>query len=166
MYRRYLARDLLLVLAAALLWAAVSRRSQVPGPLGDFLGVLAGVLLGGSALLLHEWGHWLGAVASQSEIRAGTRLRSPFSFSFDSGRNSRAQFVAMSVGGWLGNAASVWAAYALLPAEDLASRVARGSVLVFALVAAVIEIPLVTRALWTGKVPRVETQRVPDEIPA
>lgn len=166
MYRRYLVRDLVLVLVASLLWAAVAQRSAAPGPWGDFAGVLSGLLLGASALLFHEWGHWLGAVASRSEIRPGRSLKSPFSFSFDSRRNSQAQFLAMTVGGWLGNAASIWAAYVLLPGDDLASRVARGGTLVFALIAAAIEIPLVARALRTGKIPRIETDRAPDESPA
>lgn len=166
MYRRYLARDLALVLAALLLWAALARRSALPGPWGDFSGVLAGFLLGAAALLFHEWGHWLGAVASGSRIRPGTSLRSPFSFSFDSRQNSQPQFLAMTLGGWLGNAASVWAAYALFGGDELASRVARGSTLVFALVAAAIEIPLVARSLWTGKIPRIETDRVPQKSPA
>ena len=166
MYRRYLVRDLALVLAAALLWAAVARSSASAGPFADFSGVLAGLLLGGAALLFHEWGHWLGAVASRSRIRPGRSLKSPFSFSFDSRHNSQAQFLSMTFGGWLGNAVALWAAYALLPGDDLASRVARGAAGVSAFVAAVIEIPLVVRSLRTGKIPRIETDRMPDESPA
>src|SRR5262245_233057 len=159
MYPKFFLRDAAIALGAALLWALVARRSAVPGPVGDFSGVLFGFLLGAVALLTHEWGHFLGAVASRSEITAGRSLRSLFSFSFDSRRNSQAQFVAMSVGGWIGTAAWVWAVYAWFPQDDLASRVARGTALVSAALAAGIEIPLVARALWTGKAPRVETQR-------
>jgi len=159
MLRKFLVRDLAIGLGAALLWALVARRSAIPGPVGDFSGVLAGFLLGGCALLTHEWGHLLGALSSRSDIAPGRSLRSLFSFSFDVRRNSQAQFVAMSVGGWIGTAAWVWAVYAWFPQADLASRVARGTALVSAALAAGIEIPLVARALWTGKAPRVETQR-------
>jgi hypothetical protein len=152
-------RDASIVLGAVLLWALVAGRSAVPGPLGDLSGVLAGALLGGCALLTHEWGHFLGAALGRSRIAPGTSLRSPFSFSFDSLRNSQGQFLAMSLGGWVGTAFWVWAVYAWFPHEDLASRVARGTALISAAVAALIEIPLVARSLWTGKIPRVETQR-------
>jgi len=160
MYRKFLMRDLAIVLGAGLLCALVARPSSVPGPVGDFSGVLVGFLLGACALLSHEWGHLLGALASRSSIKPNTRpWRSLFSFSFDSGSNSRGQFVVMSVGGWIGTLAAVWAAYAWLPGDHLAARVARGTTLVSALVAFGIEIPLVARALWTGSIPRVETQR-------
>jgi hypothetical protein len=159
MYRKFLLRDAAIALGSALLWALVAGRAAVPGPVGDFSGVLVGVLLGGCALLTHEWGHFLGAVASRSTIAPGRSLRSPFGFSFDTRQNSQAQFVAMSVGGWIGTAAWVWAVYAWFPQDDLTSRVAHGTALISATLAAVIEIPLVARALWTGKLPRVETQR-------
>jgi hypothetical protein len=159
MYRRFFLRDAGIVLGAALLWALVARRSSVPGPVGDFSGVLAGLLLGGCALLTHEWGHFLGAVLSRSEIAPGRSLRSPFSFSFDSRRNSQGRFLAMSLGGWIGTALWVWVAYAFFGQDDLASRVARGTALVSAALAAIFEIPIVARVLWTGKLPRVETQR-------
>jgi hypothetical protein len=159
MYRKFLLRDAALVAAATLLWALVARRSAVPGPIGDFGGVLVGFVLGAVALLTHEWGHFLGAVASRSRIAPGRSLRSPFGFSFDTRENSQAQFLAMSVGGWIGTAFWVWAVYAWFPQDDLASRVAHGTALISAATAAVIEIPLVARALWTGKLPRIETQR-------
>jgi hypothetical protein len=162
MYARFLARDLGITAAATGLWALAAGPSLTPGVVGDLAGVLTGFLLGACALLTHEWGHLLGALASRSRVTPNTRLwRSLFSFSFDSRRNSRAQFVAMSVGGWIGTLAAVFAAYAWLPGDDLASRVVRGTTLVSALVAFGIEIPLVVRALWTGTVPRVETQREP-----
>jgi hypothetical protein len=162
MYARFLARDLAIAAGAVLLRALLASPSSVPGVAGDFAGVFAGFLLGACALLSHEWGHLAGAVLSRSSITPGRSLRSLFSFSFDAGRNSRAQFVAMSLGGWVGTVAAVLAAYTWLPGGDLASRVARGTTLISALLVVVIEIPLVARALWTGKVPRVETRREPE----
>src|SRR5262245_65162494 len=91
MYPKFFLRDAAIALGAALLWALVARRSAVPGPVGDFSGVLFGFLLGAVALLTHEWGHFLGAVSSCSEITPGRSLRSLFSFSFASRRNSQAR---------------------------------------------------------------------------
>jgi hypothetical protein len=162
MFARFLARDVAIAALALLVFALLAGPSSVPGIPGDFAGVFAGFLLGACALLTHEWGHLLGAVLSRSSVTPGASLRSPFSFSFDAGRNSRGQFVAMSLGGWAGTAAAVLAAYAFLPADDLASRVARGTTLISALLVIAIEVPLVARVLWTGKVPRVETRREPE----
>jgi hypothetical protein len=156
MYLKFALRDLGLALGALLLWALVARRSAVPDAIGDFSGVLAGVLLGATALLTHEWGHFLGALAGRGPVRPGASLRSPFVFRFDSRRSSQAQFLVMSVGGWLGTVAAVWAAAALLPGGELASRVARGTTLISAVLAFAIEVPLVARALWTGRLPDLD----------
>jgi hypothetical protein len=152
MYKRFLVRDAAILLGSALLWALVARRSAVPGIVADTTGVLAGALLGGCALLVHEWGHLLGALASRSAVRPGASLRSLFVFRFDAQRSSRAQFVAMSLGGWVGTALAASGA-SFLPPDDLASRVARGLTWVSVLLVVIIEVPLVTRALWTGRVP-------------
>jgi hypothetical protein len=158
-YARLLARDQSIVAAAALLWRLGSPLSAQAGAVGDLAGLVAGAALGACALPLHEWGHLLGAVLGRSRIRPSPGLRSPFVFSFDSRANSQRQFLAMSFGGWLGTAAAVCVAYGLLPSELLASRVARGMVGLSVLLVLATEVPLLARALWTGRIPPIETVR-------
>jgi hypothetical protein len=159
MYLKLLARDLGIAGAAALLWILTAQRSAAADPLGDLAGLVTGVLVGIFAFLLHEWGHWLGAVATGSRVQPAKSLRSLFLFSFDSRQSSRRQFLALSFGGWLATLAFAFAAYAWLPPELLASRVARGMAMLSVLLVAVIEIPLVVWSLRTGRIPRVETTR-------
>jgi hypothetical protein len=159
MYARFFARDLAVVAAAALLWNLAAGYSAGAGVVGDFTGVVVGAALGVCALPLHEWGHFLGAVLGRSRIRPGESLRALFAFSFDSRANSQRQFLVMSLGGWVGTAAAVFVAYGLLPPELLASRVARGMVLLSVLLVVVTEVPLLARAFWTGRIPPVETVR-------
>lgn len=165
MYAKLLSRDAAIVATAVLLWLLGARHSAGTGPVADFTGVLLGALLGACALLVHEWGHFAGAVATRSAISPAASLRSVFSFSFDSKRNSQRQFLAMTAGGWIGTATAVAVAYGALPSDLLASRVARGMALLSVALVVATEIPLVLRALWTGRIPPVETRRAPAEAP-
>jgi len=157
MYAKLFARDLAIVAALVALWWLVARFSAGAGPVADLCGLLAGVALGVCALPLHEWGHFLGAVASRSEMSAAESLRKVFAFSFDSRRNSLRQFLAMTFGGWIGTAAAVGVAYGALPPDLLATRVARGMTLLSVLLVVVTEVPLLARAFWSGRIPPVET---------
>ena len=157
MYARLFARDLAVVAALASLWWLASGASAGAGPLADLSGLVAGVALGVCALPLHEWGHFAGAAATRSAMRPAEGLRRVFAFSFDSRANSLRQFLAMTFGGWAGTAAAVWVAYAVLPPELLATRVARGMALLSVLLVVMTEIPLLARAFWTGRIPPVET---------
>jgi hypothetical protein len=156
MFPKLLVRDLGVVALAALAWLLLAPLSAGAGALSDFSGVVAGALAGAGAFLLHEWGHLLGALASRSAVRPTESLRSPFVFAFDSRANSRAQFLVMSFAGFAATAAGVWAAYAMLPPELLASRVARGAVVFLAFLGVVLEVPLVVYALASGRVPPLE----------
>jgi hypothetical protein len=161
MYGKLFARDASIVASAVLLWSLAAPFSAGPGPVGDLAGLVAGVVLGVCALPLHEWGHFLGALASRSVVQPAASLRALFVFSFDSRRNSRRQFVVMSLGGWVGTVVAVWVAYGVLPSDLLASRIARGMVLLSVLLVLVTEVPLLARAFWTGRIPPVETGRPP-----
>jgi len=158
MFAKLLVRDLGIVGLSAVVWRLGAVTSATPGFAGDFAGVIAGVLVGVSGYLLHEWGHLLGAVLAGSTVQPGRSLASGFLFSFDSQANTRRQFVALSLGGWLATALVLWGVYALLPDGLFASRVARGFVSGNVLLVVLIEIPLVVYALVTGNVPPVENQ--------
>jgi hypothetical protein len=156
-YAKHFARDLAIVAAVVALWIYGAGLSAGDGIVADLSGLLLGVALGACALPLHEWGHFVGARASRSAMRPAENLRKVFAFSFDSRSNSQRQFLAMTFGGWLGTAPAVWIAYGLLPSELLATRVARGMTLLSVLLVVVTEVPLLVRALWTGRIPPVET---------
>ena len=159
MIGKLLARDLVIITVAVLLWKLGAATSAGQGPLGDLAGVVAGLSVGVCVFLVHEWGHWLGAVATASKLTPAKTLTSPFLFSYDSRSNSRHQFLVMSFGGWAASALAAVAAYALLSPELFAARVARGVVALNVALIVLIEVPLVAFSLFTGRVPPVENQR-------
>lgn len=158
MFGKLFARDLAIIGLTAWIWHLAAGASADAGFRGDFAGVIAGVTIGVCGYLLHEWGHLLGAAIAGSAVQPGRSLASGFLFSFDSQTNTRRQFVALSLGGWLATALVLWGVYALLPEGLFASRVARGVVAGNVLLVVLIEIPLVVYALITGHVPPVENQ--------
>jgi hypothetical protein len=157
MFLRFGMRDVTILAVALGLWWLLAERSSGVGVVADFAGVAAGLLLGICAYLLHEWGHLLGALATRSRLKAAGSLRAAFIFSFDSKQNSLAQFLVMSFSGFAATAAVVWAYYVFLPDGLLATRVARGVVLLLAFGGIVAEFPLVLFALRTRAIPRVAT---------
>lgn len=163
------ARDVVFITLAVGLWWQLGHLSTGDGFVSDFTGLVLGLGLGACVFLLHEWGHLIGALATRSIVQPPRRLSSVYLFSYDSRRNRRGQFVVMSLGGFLVTGLSVWVAYGLLPDEQLASRVARGVVVLLTSLTLFLEIPLVIYALVRPKLPPVETfevQRDPREAAA
>lgn len=101
-FGRFAARDLVLVsLSAALVaWDRALIASKAGGPAAVAIGVLTGVSFALSSFLLHEWGHWLGAVGSGALVHPPKAITSFFLFFFDTGKSNRRQFLAMSYGGY------------------------------------------------------------------
>jgi hypothetical protein len=152
-------RDLVILTLAASIYGLLAPLSAGTGMLGDVTGVVAGLAIGISAFLLHEWGHLLGALASRSDVRLPERLGSVYLFSYDSQRNDRRQFLVMSLSGFAVTGIAVWAVYAVLPDGQLATRVARGAVLFLAFLTVVLEFPLVLWSLARSTIPPVEVFR-------
>ena len=63
----------------------------------------------------------------------------------------------MSAGGFAGTGLAVLAAYTLLPDAELASRVARGTVLFLAFLGLVLEVPLLLWGAFGKALPAIET---------
>jgi len=154
MRTRFLIRDGSIVAVALALWWLLAPLSAEAGWVADLSGWVAGLLLTACAYLAHEWSHYLGAIATGSKVPLGTKLASPFLFSFDAEENSLAQFVVMSVAGFVATAIAVYSFYAFLPDAYLASRVARGGVLFLSLLGLVLELPLLVFGIVTGGVPK------------
>jgi len=151
---RFILRDAVIVGIALGLWWLLAPRSLGAGFVADFSGWVAGLMLGVCAYLAHEWSHYLGAVAMRSKVATGTNLGSGFLFSFDAEENSLAQFVVMSLAGFVATALVVFAFYSFLPDEYLATRIARGSVLFLAFLGITLEVPLLSYGLFTRGVPK------------
>jgi len=160
MYAKFVARDGSIIAVALLIWWLAAEHSAGTGMLADFTGFVAGVLLGLSGSLLHEWGHLLAAVGAGSVLHANENLGSPFIFSFDPQRNSLSQFVIMSLGGLVVTVVLLVGFYAYLPDGLLASRVARGAVLFLAFLGVSLELPLFLFALGTRTVPAAAAVKV------
>ena len=113
-FRWFVVRDAVVVaLALGLVaWDASLRAHADPSAFAAGVGVASGVLVALASFVLHEWGHWLGAVGTGGVVHPPRHLASFFLFFFDTGRSTRAQFLAMSYGGYLATlvalAALVW----------------------------------------------------------
>lgn len=90
----------------------------------------------------------------RSNVNAGTALGSAFLFSFESEGKSVAQFVVMSVAGFVATAAFVGFFYLGLPEEYLATRVARGGALFLVFLGVTFEVALLSYGLITRFVPK------------
>lgn len=163
---KFALRDSAILATAALFWWLAAGLSGGPGAVADFTGLLAGLGVGASAYVLHEWGHLLAGLATGSVLQLNANLRSPFSFRFDAERNSIRQFVVMSLGGFAVTAAAVTFAYGALPDGLLATRVARGAVLALAFLTFVLELPLLLYGLARGRVPAEAAVKVDAPAPA
>jgi len=153
---QFAARDLALVVAVALTWQWLAPVSAVPGPAGDFVGLLLGALVALCLHLAHEWGHYAGAHFAGSVTTPGQNWKALFIFSFDSVRNDKRQFLWMSATGFVATALVAWFAFTQLPVDYLASRIARGFAVLQVVLALVIEVPLVIWALVGKRLPPVD----------
>jgi len=156
MFIKMAVRDGVILALGVTLWHVAADWTAGDGMRADLIGVVLGGLVGLGGYLLHEWGHLGGALLTRSVVEAPTRLTSGFLFSFDSKRNGLRQFLVMSFSGFAATALVVWAFYSFLPDALLATRVARGVVLVGATLTVLIELPLVGYALLGRGLPPVE----------
>ena len=153
MFLRFALRDLGVLGFAAGAWYLLAGYSAGGGFAADVSGVVVGLTLGAAAYVLHEWGHLLAAFAARSAVTPGAHVGSVFIFGFDAHRNTLRQFLVMSVGGFVATGLLVWAFYTYLPDDLLATRVARGVVVFLAILAVVLEFPLVVWGLVKRGVP-------------
>lgn len=137
-----LTRDIAVVLLALSAWAAADAWYVVTN-LGLALGlsvangIFAGYII---ATRLHEWGHYLGALAGGADVtRKQTKGLGFFSFDFDYEGNDRKQFHWMTYGGhvlpWLGLILLVL----LVPLDSLGRIALISSIFGFIVFATVIE---------------------------
>jgi hypothetical protein len=128
---------------------------MAPGTrLASALSIGAGVGATICAYNLHEWGHLIGAHLTRSVYVPARRLISPFLFSYDADRNTRRQFLIMSLAGFAATALFVVAFLLWMPQDQQAGRIALRGALVLAGLTVVIELPIFFRALLGNTIPR------------
>lgn len=138
-------RDAGLLLVVAAVWAAASRVPAGESLLAAGLSVLAGMLVAVAGFLLHEWGHLAGALASRSAVQFPDTLGYLFLFKFDCGRNSRRQFLSMSMGGFIASGLIVLFLAATLPFQTLAQQVAWVLTVIGVIATFILEVPTAWR---------------------
>ncbi|AXQ27399.1 hypothetical protein D0B54_01265 [Solimonas sp. K1W22B-7] len=141
MMPKLLLRDLALVAATVALvgWSHVlqTAASALHWP----LAILAGALVAVSGYLAHEWGHLLGALSRGSRVELPPQLAAVFLFKFDSDRNDRRQFLAMSMGGFIASILVVALLLAVLDLHYWADRIALGLVVLGVAATFILEVP-------------------------
>jgi hypothetical protein len=124
----------------------------------------AGVMTAVCAYLAHEWGHFAGARVSRSVVHLPAHVGGVFLFNFDSDRNNRAQFVAMSCGGLLASALVMAWLLSILPAHTNSSRVALALVGLGLVATVVLEVPIVWRVARGAPLPRGSVYKSPTAV--
>lgn len=120
---------------------------------GVLLSLVAAAFVGLSGHLLHEWGHLAASLATGSKVAYPTRISAPLVFDFDVEANNRRQFLAMSLGGYLGSILGVVLIATCLPLELLVGKVSLALGLLGLVVSAVLEGPTTWRVLRGGDPP-------------
>jgi len=150
MFTKLLLRDVTIATAVVAAWTLFAPLSAGSGPIADLTAALLGVGAFVVGHVAHEWGHLVGAFLTGSRVAAPSSVRSPFLFSFDSRHNSQRQFLLMSLSGFAVTGVSLFVVYGLLPDTWLATRVARGMIMIGASLTLLLEVPLLTASLIKG----------------
>jgi hypothetical protein len=153
MFRPFIIRDMSILLGTILAWWW-SLAAEPMSALASTLSIAAGVGAAVCAYNLHEWGHLIGAFATRSVFVPAKRLYSPFLFSYDAEKNTRNQFLVMSLAGFAATALFVAAFLAWMPQDQQAGRIALRGGLILAGLTVIIELPNFFTALFRNKVPR------------
>ncbi len=146
---KYIVRDLLFFITTAVLWLVASDSSEAA------LQWAGGTTLGFCAHLAHEWSHLVGAAIGRSTYAAASRIYSPFLFGYNAADNTRAQFLLMSVCGFIATAVVIGAFIAILPLDTLRGTIALNVALFFAALTLFIELPIAIWVLCGKNIPRL-----------
>lgn len=104
-------------LLASALWCTANQwatSSLLGSSVVILLTVITGIVL---SHVIHEWGHFFGALLSRSAYTLKKKI-SPLFFDFDYVKNNPRQYLWMSVGGPLGNVLLISITLLLLPIQS------------------------------------------------
>lgn len=145
-----------------LLWGSGQAWSEANDGLLIALIAVASGFFGGLALafLSHEWGHFTGARLSGAVSPVLKERKSFFMFNFKTTVNSRAQFLAMSLGGPIANWLLVALVLLALPAGSLAHTGLLATVTGVAVNVCVFEFPVISRVSYGADPAETVAQRL------
>lgn len=138
-------RDVLIISATAALWWL----DRSTGGSSILLGILTGVATAYVGFLAHEYGHLAASLATKSTVSYPASIFSSLLFHFDSAKNDRRQFFAMSFGGYGATLVAVAFIALLCPLDAWSGRIALGLAGLGTIVTFVLEVPITVR-VWRG----------------
>lgn len=142
------------VVAALTLFGAANTWALTSGLALALIVAVAAAYIAGTALsgILHEYGHYSGAVLSGAPHKVLEKpARYFFMFNFDMKNGSTRQALWMSWGGLLGSWLLVVGLFLLLPMDGWASAALVATVLGNAVNASVFEVPVIQQARASGE---------------
>lgn len=148
--------------AILLLWGSAEAWSRSNGGLLIAAIAIASGFFGGTALafLSHEWGHFSGARLSGAVSPVLKERQSFFMFNFKTAVNSRAQFLAMSLGGPIANWLLAALVFLALPAGSLAHAALLATVAGVAVNVCAFEFPVISRVSYGADPAETVAQRL------
>lgn len=151
---KLLLRDLVLIVITVVVWNLSRTLEAAQSPAMWPVSLLGGVLIALCGYLLHEWGHLIGAMVSRSRVELPERVSAVFLFKFDTGLNSRAQFLSMSIGGFIASGIVVAALFSLLSFDLWVNRTALALTVLGVLATAILELPPAWRVYRGAALPQ------------
>lgn len=139
----------LALLAAITLWGAADAWALADDLLLARLIALANAVVAGIVLstIFHEWGHFAGARLARAYSPMVRKPVNAFIFGFSFEKNSREQFLSMSLGGPIANWTLVFLVAALVPLDNPGRCLLFAVVLAQAVSVVVFEGPIIARTL-------------------
>lgn len=144
-------------LALILLWAAADTWYTVSGLfIANLLNIITALVAGAwLSSLIHEWGHFTGARLAKSYSPIVPEVKGIFMFGFNHAKNSRNQFIAMSLGGPIANWSLVLAIVFFIPMDNLGRAALLGITFAKAVSVCMFELPIINRVM-NGADPETE----------
>lgn len=137
----FILRDTVLLAVTLVGWLAASVIAAPEGWIYDTVSVALGALAGMCAWQAHEWGHLVFAKVTGGRVHAPERVFSVYLFGFRNAENTKTQFIAMALGGFIATAIVFLFLIPLLPQDWLATRIFRSLVIIEILVTTALEVP-------------------------
>lgn len=142
----------LALLGAITLWGAADAWVQTSDLyIATIISVLNAFAAGSiMAIIFHEWGHFAGARFAKSYSPMVRKPTGTFIFGFNFAKNSRDQFISMSLGGPIGNWLLVALVFILVPMDSPGRVMLLAVTLANAISVCVFEIPILRKAMDGG----------------
>jgi len=116
--------------------------------LANALSVITALVIGAwLSSIAHEWGHFAGARLAQSYSPIVPDVRGIFMFGFNHAKNSRNQFLSMSLGGSVANCGLVLLVFFFVPLDNPGRAALLAMVFAKAISVAVFEWPIALRVM-------------------